>query len=352
MPRPTIKEIAQAAGVSKSAVSYALNGLPGVSAETRSRILEVARRLSWKPSVAARALAGQRIGSIGLAINRPARLLGLEPFYMEFISGVQEVLAPLEQSLVLKVAASAEEEAATYRLWASSRKVDGVMLTDLTADDPRPSLVRSVGLPAVIVGPQGTASLPAISTRDEEAMRETVRYLAALGHRSLARVAGTTGYLHTALRTRTMEEEAASLGLPRPATLPTEFSQEQGIQATRTLLSQPDRPTAIIYDSDLMAAAGLGVAAEMGVDVPGDLSIVAWDNSMLSQLTRPPMTSTSVQVRAYSIAVANTLLDLIAGKDVVSGFSGEPGITVRGSTAPPRTRIVEPRVAQESIELK
>jgi len=333
--RPTITQIAALAGVSKSAVSYALNNKPGVSAATRARILAVADELSWRPSKAARALVGRRVGAIGLALNRPARLLGLEPFYMEFISGVQEVLAPQDTLLVFKVADNLEEEMATYRSWASGQMVDGVLLTDLVEGDPRPAAVRQLGLPAVVVGPQPDEASVARWTSDAEAIREVVRYLVALGHRNIARVAGTASYLHIQARTAAMTQEMAALGLEPPVILDTDFSQEHGVQATRRLLSLPQRPTAIIYDNDVMAAVGLTVAAEMGAEVPHDISIVSWDDSLLSRLARPPLTSTSVQVHRYSMAVAEALLELIDGGDPASGPFGQPGLAVRASTARP-----------------
>ncbi|MDR2252709.1 MAG: LacI family transcriptional regulator [Bifidobacteriaceae bacterium] len=337
MGRPTIKRIAELAGVSKSAVSYALNDRPGVSAATRARILAVANELAWRPSKTARSLVGGRAGAIGMVMNRPPRLLGLEPFYMEFVSGAVEVLASRDVFLAFRVATSLEEEIATYRAWASSKVVDGVLLTDLVDDDPRPGLVREVHLRAVVVGPQPDDQSVALWTADGDAMREMVRYLVALGHKVIARVAGTASYLHIETRTAAMRDEMARFGLEPPAILNTDFSHEQGRQATRRLLSLPVRPTAIIYDNDVMAVVGLAVAAEMGVDVPADVSMVAWDNSLLSQLSRPPLTSTSIQVHEYSAAVVEALLALIDGEEPGSRQFGEVGLAVRGSTSRPRS---------------
>src|SRR6185369_17508011 len=86
--RPTIGEIAARAGVSIGAVSYALNGRPGVSPQTRKRILDIANEIGWRPSVAAKSLSGSRAHSVGLVIARPADTLGVEPFYMRFIAGL------------------------------------------------------------------------------------------------------------------------------------------------------------------------------------------------------------------------------------------------------------------------
>ena len=91
--RITIKDIAERAGVSKGAVSYALNGRPGVSDDTRDRIVAIANELGWYPNRAARALSAARADACGLVLARPARTIALEPFFMEFIAGVESELA-------------------------------------------------------------------------------------------------------------------------------------------------------------------------------------------------------------------------------------------------------------------
>src|ERR1700749_3471720 len=92
MKRPTIPDIAQRAGVTKAAVSFALNGQPGVSAATRERILAIAAEIGFEPSSAARALSDGRAGAVGLIIDRRARTLGSETFFMQLISGIQAEL--------------------------------------------------------------------------------------------------------------------------------------------------------------------------------------------------------------------------------------------------------------------
>ncbi|MEU0274800.1 LacI family DNA-binding transcriptional regulator, partial [Streptomyces sp. NPDC006307] len=102
-PRVTINDVAARAGVSKGAVSMAFNNRPGVSQATRERIFEAARELGWFPHQTARSLSSRRVDIVGLAICRPARLLGLEPFYMEFVSGIESVLAERSCSLLLRL---------------------------------------------------------------------------------------------------------------------------------------------------------------------------------------------------------------------------------------------------------
>ncbi|MER6674084.1 LacI family DNA-binding transcriptional regulator [Streptomyces sp. NPDC000983] len=335
--RVTIKDVAAAAGVSKGAVSLAFNHKPGVSDATRERIFAAARDLGWAPNSSARSLSRQAVDTIGLAICRPARLLGLEPFYMEFISGIESVLAERDCSLLLRLVGSLEEEIQLQQRWWRERQIGGSILVDLRKDDPRIEPLRKLGLPAVAVGhPSLTGGFPSVWTDDATAVGEAVRYLAALGHRRIARVGGPSGLGHSAIRTEAFEAAMTDLGLDRGTHMETGFSGEEGARATRSLLLSPERPTAIVYDNDIMAVAGLGVATEMGVAVPDELSLLAWDDSQLCRLTHPTLSAMSHDVHSFGAQVTRVLFDVIAGQEAVSQPVAMPQLVPRGSTAPPR----------------
>ncbi|CAM5573148.1 Transcriptional regulator OS=Streptomyces glaucescens OX=1907 GN=SGLAU_28400 PE=4 SV=1 [Streptomyces glaucescens] len=333
--RVTIKDVAAAAGVSKGAVSLAFNHKPGVSEATRERIFAVARELGWAPNSSARSLSRQSVDAIGLAICRLARLLGLEPFYMEFISGIESVLAERSCSLLLRLVGSLEEEIHLQQRWWRERQVGGSVLVDFHQDDPRLDPLGGIGLPAVAVGhPSLTGGLPSVWTDDATAVAEAVRYLVALGHRRIARVGGPAGLGHSAIRAAAFERTMADLGLDGGLHLETGFSGEEGARATRSLLLASERPTAIVYDNDIMAVAGLGVAAEMGVAVPDELSLLAWDDSQLCRLTHPTLSAMSHDVHGFGAQVARMLFDVIAGQDVPSRPVTTPSLVPRASTAP------------------
>lgn len=336
MRRPTIMDIAKAAGVSKGAVSYALNGRPGVSETTRERILSIASDLGWAPSNPARALApGGRVGAIGMVVDRPARSLGIEPFFMQLVSGVETELAAAGIDLMLQVAEDIDSELAVYRRWAAERRVDGVVIVDLRVEDPRPEVMGVLPLPAVVLGgPDGTGGLPCLYTDDGASVREVVHYLAALGHRRIVRVAGPEDFVHTGDRTRAFQEAARRAGLEEARTVHADYSGEAGGRTTRRLLAAAEPPTALVYDNDLMALAGLGVASEMGVKVPSQLSIVAWDDSALCRLVRPSLTAISRDVFGHGRIVAGMLNRLLAGEHVEDQETPLGELQPRGSTGP------------------
>jgi DNA-binding LacI/PurR family transcriptional regulator len=333
--RPTIADIAEAAGVSKGAVSYALNGKAGVSEQTRARILEIAARMGWHPSSAARALSDGRSGAIGLVVDRPAWVLGIEPFFMQLISGVEAGLADTGTALLLQVTDDARAEETAYRRWWGERRVDGVLLVDLREQDARLPLVAELDLPAVVIGHAAEDSgVPSVWINDAAAVRETLAYLAALGHRRIARVAGPPDFVHTRERSDAFAVAAAELGLDGVPVVHTDYSGEEGARATRRLLSGAVRPTAIVYDNDVMAVAALSVAQEMGVPVPGELSLVAWDDSELCRLVHPALTAVSRHVMEYGERAAGALLALIESGTVPDVQPPPPALVPRGSTAP------------------
>ncbi|MGC4939075.1 LacI family DNA-binding transcriptional regulator [Kribbella sp. DT2] len=337
MARPTIADIADRAGVSKGAVSFALNGRPGVSEATRARILAIAEQMAWRPHSAARALGASRVDSVGLVIARPARTLGVEPFFAHLVSGLQSGLSAHSISLQLLIVEDTEAEIEVYRRWNSEHRVDGVILVDLTVRDPRIDELKALELPAVVIGGRGgKGALPSVWASDRDAMLAVVEYLAALGHRRIAHVAGTPNFQHTQRRIRALRDAAPRLGLLEAPSLPTDFSDAEGAATTRKLLSQAVRPTAIVYDSDVMAVAGLGVAMEMGVAVPGELSIAAFDDSILTQLMHPALTALSRDTFEFGRQAAEVLLEVIAHPTAtINKRTADPVLTVRESTAPP-----------------
>ncbi|WP_431836637.1 LacI family DNA-binding transcriptional regulator [Cellulomonas sp. Y8] len=334
--RVTSADIARIAGVSVSAVSLAFNGRPGIGDATRQRILDVARDLNWRPLRAARALKGAANEAVGLVIARPARTLGVEPFFAHILSGLQSRLSHDGIALQLLIVEDTAAEIATYRRWAAEHRVDGLVLLDLVVDDPRPAVVAELGVPAVMLGGHGEdGPVSSVWVDDHAAMAHVLEYLAALGHRDLGHVSGVAEFQHTRRRLDAVAEHAPDLGVT-VRSIPTDFSDAQGAAATRRLLMSRPRPTAIVYDSDVMAVAGLAVAAEMGVRVPQDVSVLSFDDSTLTEMTHPSVTALARDTYELGALTAAELLRVVAEPGVVRHVQGAtPELVVRGSTAPP-----------------
>jgi DNA-binding LacI/PurR family transcriptional regulator len=335
MKRPTIADVARQAGVTKAAVSFALNGQPGVSAATRERILAIAEEVGFKPSSAARALSDGKAGAFGLVIDRPARTLGIEPYFMQLLSGIQAELIQRHVTLLFTLAEDQADEIEMYRTWWAQRKIDGVFLVNLQVRDRRVPVLRELGIPAVVIGtPRGSGGLPAVWHDDLAATRMAVEHLAGLGHERIARIGGFPRYWHSRLRTDAFAEVAAEAGL-HAISIAADYTAEHGAEATRELLERAEPPTAIVYDNDVMAVAGLAAARRAGRDVPGELSIVAYDDSALCELVHPALTAMRRDIAAVGAEAARQLSRVAAGAEVGDLREELPQLMIRESTAHP-----------------
>ena len=334
MKRPTISDIAQRAGVTKAAVSFALNGQPGVSAATRERILAIAAEVGFQPSSAARALTAGKAGAFGLVIDRPAGTLGLGHFFLHLVSGIQADLAAHQVMLLFTMTSGAEAEIELYRQWWAQRRVDGVFVVDLRTGDPRVPALEKLRMPAVVIGaPRGAGALPAVGRDDRAAAAAVAGYLAGQGHRRVARVGGPDSYLHSVLRRDAFAAAAGAAGLSA-FSVTADYTPERAAEATAGLLGAAEPPTAILYDNDVMAAAGLGVAQRMGRSVPGEVSIISWDDSVLCELMQPALTALRWDIEGMGTAAGRLLRAVAGGGQPDSVAAAAPALHTRASSGP------------------
>lgn len=335
--RPTITDVAHRAGVSKGAVSFALNDRPGVSASTKQRILSAATELGWRPNLRARALPTKRAFAIGLVVARPARLLAADPFFPAFIAGVESVLAERDLALVLQVVPDAAAEEAGYRRLAADGRVDGVLLTDVRLDDPRLALLQELGLTAVSLGrPPGDSPFPAVIEDDGAGIRAVVDHLVGLGHTRIGHVGGPDRFIHGRGRLEAWRASLAAHGLTPGPYRRADFTAGGGARATTALLGHQHPPTAIVYANDLMAIAGINAAHKLGLSVPADLSVTGFDDTVLAEHVMPALTTVHVDAVAWGQLATRTLLGLVTDGHADDVQMPAPRLIVRTSTGRPR----------------
>jgi LacI family transcriptional regulator, repressor for deo operon, udp, cdd, tsx, nupC, and nupG len=331
----TINDVALAAGVSKGAVSHALNGNTGVSETTRARILKVAKDLGWKPNLRAKGLSSAKAYALGLVVARDPKLLGTDPFFPAFIAGVESTLVEHDYVLVLTSATGQDKEEQSYRKLAGDGRVDGVILTDVRVRDPRIDLLEELKLPAVTLNrPEGDSPFPAVCMNDTEGIAEATRHLISLGHKRIAHVGGPQTYIHGCSRRRAWEGAMAEAGLTAELFIEADFTAAAGAAATAGLLQKKDRPTAIVFANDVMAIAGLSLAQSQGVSVPDDLSITGYDNTELARFINPPLTTISTDPVKWGRVAAQVLLDQLNGIHNDDIVLPEPTLILGGSTGP------------------
>ncbi len=334
MSRVTIREVAHAAGVSRGAASFALNDRPGVSEETRRRVKRVAAQLGWTPNVAAVALSVRQARAVGLVIGRPEETFTGERFFMQLIAGIERVLAARSRNLVLKFVGSVEEEMDSYRQWWAERRVDGVIVTDPRADDPRPALLNELGLPGVFAGAQHATSLPRVRVDDGAAMDQLVDHLADQGHARLAHVSGSTDLAHTRRRAEAFADRCRALGIAVVPVPGTDFREESGRAATASLLRMPDRPTGIIFDNEVLMMGGLVAIVGASLAIPSDVAIASFEDSPMCRIIRPQITALSRDPAQLGADATGLLLDILEGRGLDEVVEPTMELELRGSTVP------------------
>ena len=293
---------------------------------------------------------------IGYVQRRAAFSLGIDPFHRDFVAGMETVARRAGGAVLLQIVADLDEELACFRRWArSGGEVAGVVISDVLHDDPRPALLAELGLPTVVLGHYDGTDFSSVAVDDAGAMRDAVQHLVALGHRRIARVTGPSALSHTRVRGAAFEQAlaAADEGVEGVSgvTVEGDYSTESGRTATVLLFAGSgaaagaaagaadraprDQPTAIVYDNDAMAVGGLEAASSLGVDVPGRLSLLAWDDSALCQLAAPPLSVVSRDVPALGEEAAEALLASLRGGAPVVVHATDWRIVVRGTTGAP-----------------
>ncbi|GGC93457.1 LacI family transcriptional regulator [Tersicoccus solisilvae] len=333
----TISDVARAAGVSKGAVSYALNDRPGVSEQTRRRILAHARDLGFRPNAQARSLSSARAFAVGLVIARDPGLLGSDPFFPGFIAGLETVLSDEDVTLVLTVVTRPGAEERAYRRLAEGSRVDGFVLSDLRCADSRIALLQRTGLPVVTLNrPDAPSPFPAVVVDDTAGVRDAVEHLIGLGHRRVGHVAGPSELIHGRSRWRAWRDTMAAHGLATDLVAETDFGAARGVEATLELLGRPDPPTALVYANDVMAVAGMSAIAATGRTVPGDISVVGYDDAPIAAHLHPGLTTVTTSPVHWGELTARLLLRCVEnGPRQADTIMTPPSLVVRGTTAPP-----------------
>lgn len=301
---------------------------------------------------------------VGLVLLRSAQPGQLDPYHQEFIRGVESRLAESGRSLLVMLQADPDKEIATYRRWAQQDGIAGVMLMNMRQDDERVPLLQELGLPAVVIGDEQFSDVyPAAFTDDRADMIGALRYLAELGHQRIARIAGPPELLHTLQRTEVYTQMVSGSGGAGGLQRNGEYSFDSGKALTAELFAEvdgastspvaglhagghagstsgstasaePSPPTAIIYDDAVTAMGGLAALAELGLAVPEEVSVLAWDDSEQCQLAG--VSALSHDVAAYGELAAEMFLDYLAGagESAKSRAAEVPTLVQRRSTGP------------------
>ncbi len=337
MQTPTLRDVADAAGVHPATASRALNpatrGL--VNADTARRVIKVAESLGYRPNPIARGLKTSKSGTVGLVIPDLTN-----PLFPPIVRGIEDVLEPAGYSgLIVNTDNDPSRERAQIES-LRSRQVEGFIVATALLDHPLLDQLRREGVLMVMVNrrPDGL-DVPSITPDDAAGVELAVRHLAALGHRRIAHLAGPANTSTGVVRARSFRNTVHDLGLeedPALTTICPYWSEAAGADALRALLDSGAEFTAVVAGNDLIALGCYDVFAERSIECPRDVSVVGFNDMPFLDKLRPPLTTVAVPHQQIGAEAARMLLDAIAepsrpARSVLLPLS----LVVRGSTAPP-----------------
>lgn len=339
----TIKHVAADAGVSLQTVSRVINDEPNVRPAMRTRVLGSIEKLGYVPSIAAQRMSGSRSYLI-VALNDRERTLddwrrreGKDWVDQMLLGGMLACAEHGYRMVIELVDTHADHVERELNAALTALQPDGVILTPPHGENPRiTGFLAERQIPFVRIGAKDAGPGFAIDMGDEEAAREATHHLAHMGHRRIGFIGGSPEYRLSRWREDGWRQGMNQFRLSaRSLYAPGDFSYESGLQAARALLSVAHPPTAIIAGNDQMALAALQVARDMGLDVPGDLSLVSFDNSPVVRLTQPPLTAIDQPIADTAALAARLLIAARRDPEQPATHTVPARLIPRASTAPP-----------------
>lgn len=329
--RVTISDVADAAGVSIGTVSKVLNDRYGVSSQTSAKVRTMVEQLGYTSSLGASSLRSHRTNVIAVLVTE------IEPYSGELLKGISAVVYDSDYELLIYVGGKHRSDVGWER--TSVSRLGGTLTDGTILVTPSSADVDS-NVPLVAVDPHDGGAANSVVSDNVAGARAATDHLLALGHRRIAFLAGRPGLESARSREEGFRTAMATAGVAVEESLVRVggYRAESAAAPARALLTRPDRPTAVFAANDMSAIGFANVAAELGLRVPQDVSIVGFDNIPESFSTNPPLTTVDQSIQEMGRAAARMLLDLIGSGEWPAAASRvvlPTRLVTRGSTAPP-----------------
>lgn len=332
MSRATIKDVAEAAGVSIATVSRVLNDRGGATTTART-VREAAERLGYAPNALARMLITQRSMTVGLL-----QPMVSDSFAGQVLDGVEDAAYELGYSVIVCSSGAGSSRLEHYARLLASRQVDAAIVMSTALTPGQHELLRTLALPYVVVaGTTPDPSVPVVAIDGQQAAVDATAALIAAGHRRIGMIAGGVDDPVAGVpRVRGFAAACEAAGIAA-ADRPVEhgdFDYDSGLVAARRLLDRRPALTAVFAASDEMALAALAVADDQGRRVPDDLSVVGFDAIPLVRMTRPPLVSVAQPLRQMGYRAMHAAEQLVRGEHVLTTDPVPHTLTAGGTVGP------------------
>lgn len=323
----TIKDVAKLAGVALSTASYALSGDSKVSAKTREKVLEAAKQLNYYKNGFAMDLKRSRTNTIALILTD---LSG--PYYSELIRSVQDVA--LSNGYDLVACSSMGGKGSTAVKYLREKRVDGAIVLAQNITDEILLNAASSCFPIIVMDRLTTGEgLISVVVDGELGGYKATRYLIDKGHRSIAFISGPANSYDNSVRYQGYLRAMHEAGLEEKAKwrLSGNFVREGGYKATKMMLMQGEIPSAVFYGNDEMAIGGIKAMEEGGYSVPGDISVIGFDDIQLAEYVQPPLTTIHQPMYDSGSLAGHLLFQLLNDEQVNDSYKLKVELTERQS---------------------
>ncbi|MET9611297.1 LacI family DNA-binding transcriptional regulator [Kitasatospora indigofera] len=325
----TMSDVARAAGVSVTTVSYVLSGKRAVAPDKREAVHKAVAELGFRLNTVAQSLRTKRSRTVALIVPDIAN-----PFYAQLARGLQDAMRPERYHVVVCNTNADRAEELLYLDDVVQRRLDGVVITPQWLAPEDFDAVRAAGIPVVVSSDTGPGSLDLVRADSHEAVDQAVAHLARQGHERLGMLAGPAGTPAGDPRLELYRAAAGRHGLDLPAGLIVrgKHTREAGAEGLRRLMSRKKPPTAIACVNDRTAVGALEAAEQLGLAIPSDLALIGHDDIEIASLVRPRLSTIRYPAHEAGSTCGRLLLERIAGRAGTSEVALRTRLVLRETT--------------------
>lgn len=331
--RVTIKDVAEAAGVSPATVSRVFNGYTDISDETKDKIMEIAKQMNYLPNAAARSLSSKKQITLGLVLN-DLEISRKNTMIMEVLTGVYNYTDQENIDFVFLATSTMKQNKKSFREFINEKGISGAVVQGLKMNDPYFKEIETANFPVALIDMVASGeNVCNVSIDNEKASVEAIQLLIDKGHRHIGMINGRreayvsvereAGYIK-ALKHNEIE-------LNQEYVQYANFSEKISVEITRDLLINNPEITAIFCASDLMAIGAMKAVSELDLSIPEDISIIGFDDIVLNEFVTPKLSSISQNMEVIGYEAARKAHQMIKGEKIEKQVSIQHEVIIRES---------------------
>ncbi|UFJ39399.1 LacI family transcriptional regulator [Brevibacillus humidisoli] len=338
----TIKDVARAAGVSPSTVSRVISRHPKISPATARKVREAMESLGYHPNIMAKSLVSKSTQTIGLVLPRSAEELFVNPFFSEVLRGMLAYANTARYDMLMSSATSQQEELDAVTRMVLGRRVDGLILMAPRLGDPIIERLLELDFPFVLLGRSPEhEDLFLVNNNNVSAGYDATHHLISLGHTRIGFVGGPPDMVVIHDRLTGYKQALEEVGLPfrDEWVINADLLQKSGFHAVSVAMNYQEKPTAFVIADDIVAFGMIRGLCEAGLSVPEDVSVISFNNIMLSELSNPPISTIDIGIYHLGYLTVQQLIRRLSGESSLQKQVIVPHrLIVRGSSGAPRPR--------------